>query len=103
MSEKELSPEIQNEIPKAKSNQPKEMTTEESRSYRAALYKPTVIIFTEEQKKEQFRVFWTANKNKYKSSRGIEKALWLHLKAIGMDSADKFEQGLKNFGLKKIK
>lgn len=80
-----------------------EMSLEEAKAYRASLYKPQPKVLTEEQKRESFRVFWASNKSKYGRSKSVEKALWLHLKTIKMDSPEQFAQGLDNFGLKKVK
>lgn len=80
-----------------------EMTLEQSKAYRASLHKPTPKVLTEEQKREEFRIFWAGNKAKYGKSKAIEKAIWLHLKAIKMNSPEQFAAGLDNFGLKKVK
>ena len=80
----------------------KEMTLEESKAYRAALHKPTPKVLTDEQKREAFRIFWTSNKEKYGKGKSIEKAIWLHLKSIKMDTPEQFAAGLKNFGFKKV-
>jgi hypothetical protein len=80
-----------------------EMSPEQARIWRASLYKPTPKVLKEDQKREAFRIFWAANKAKYQKARSIEKALWLHLKAINMDSPENFANGLANFGLKKVK
>jgi hypothetical protein len=79
------------------------MTLEEAKAYRASLYRPQARPLTEAQRREAFRVFWAGNKKKYGSSKYLEHALWLHLKAIGMDSPEQFHDGLFNFGLKKVK
>lgn len=79
-----------------------EMTLEQSKAYRASLHKPVPKPLTDEQKREAFRVFWASNKKKYGKSKTLEKALWLHLKSIGMDSPEQFHDGLFNFGLKKV-
>lgn len=79
----------------------KSMTLEEARKYRASLYVPKEIELSEEEKREQFRVFWAKERNKYKKGKELEEILWLHLKAIKMNEPEKFEEGLKNFGLKK--
>jgi len=55
------------------------------------------------EKKEAFRVFWTAEKGKYKAPKDILSILWIHLKAAKLDSPVDFEKGLKHFGLKKVK
>ncbi len=81
----------------------KEMTLEEAKAYRASLYKPVAVELTEEQKREQFRMFWAQNKRQYGKSKDIEEIIWLHLKAIKMDKPEKFQDGINHFGLKKIK
>jgi hypothetical protein len=80
-----------------------QMTLEQSRAYRAALHKPVVKVMNETQKREAFRVFWACNKAKYGKNKSLERAIWLHLKSIKMDSPEQFAQGLQNFGLKKVK
>lgn len=79
------------------------MSLEEARLWRASLYKAAPRALNEDQKREAFRIFWAANKSKYEKAKSIEKALWLHLKAINMDAPENFADGLANFGLKKIK
>lgn len=76
------------------------MTLEQSKAYRASLYKPAAKVLSPDQKREAFRVFWVANKRKFGDPKNIEKALWMHLKTIGMDSPEKFAEGLRHFGLK---
>ena len=80
-----------------------EMSLEEARAYRASLYKPAPKTLSEAQKREAFRIFWAANKAKYGKSKQLEKAIWLHLKTIGMNSPEQFSQGIDNFGFKKVK
>jgi hypothetical protein len=80
-----------------------QMTLEEARAFRAALYRPQPKPLNEVQKREAFRIFWASNKSKYGKGKSLEKAIWLHLKSIGMDSPEKFHDGLGNFGLKKVK
>ena len=80
-----------------------EMSLAQSKAYRASLHKPTAKVLSEEQKREAFRIFWASNKAKYGKLKAIEKAIWLHLKSIGMNSPEQFSQGLENFGLKKVK
>jgi len=86
---------------KKQSNQ--EMSLEEARAFRASLHKPVPRALSESQKREAFRIFWVSQKSKYGKSKSLEKALWLHLKTIGMNSPEKFVEGLANFGLKKVK
>lgn len=91
----------------AKKNQEKapsrEMSIEEARAYRASLAKPAEPALSEEQKREQFRLFWAQEKHKYGKSKDLESVLWLHLKATQMDEPAKFESGIAHFGLKKIR
>lgn len=79
-----------------------EMTLEEARAYRAARHAAKAPSLSEEQKKEQFRLFWALEKTKYGRPKELEEILWLHLKAIKHDAPEKFEAGLKHFGLKKV-
>jgi hypothetical protein len=79
-----------------------EMSLKEARAYRASLYKPSPRILSEDEKREAFRIYWTTQKAKYGKGKSLEKAIWLHLKTIGMNSPEQFEQGLANFGLKKV-
>jgi hypothetical protein len=80
-----------------------EMSLEEAKSFRASLYKPSPKVFTDAQKREAFRIFWAGHKKKYNKSKAMEKALWLHLKSIGMDKPEDFEKGIFHFGFKKVK
>jgi hypothetical protein len=98
---KSKQPEVAKE--EAKQAAPKEMSLEESRAYRAGLHKPSPKVLNESQKREEFRIFWTSQKAAYGKAKSLEKALWLHLKAIKMDSPEQFAEGLDHFGLKKVK
>ncbi len=80
-----------------------EMTLEEAKAYRASLYKIQPKKFTEDQTKEMFRIWWTAQKSKYGRGKSLERALWLHLKSVGCAHPEKFAEGLAHFGLKKVK
>ncbi len=80
-----------------------EMTLEQSKAYRASLHVPAPKPMNEVQRREAFRVWWTSHKKKYGKSGKLELALWFHLKATGMDHPEKFEAGIFNFGLKKVK
>lgn len=80
-----------------------EMTLAEAKAYRAALHKPAPKNYSEDQKKEMFRIWWAAQKSKYGRGKSLEKVLWMHLKSIDMASPEKFADGLANFGLKKVK
>lgn len=78
-----------------------EMTLEEAKAWRASLHKPSPRVLSEDEKREAFRIFWAGQKAKFGKGKALEKAIWLHLKSIGMNSPEQFEQGLANFGLKK--
>jgi hypothetical protein len=79
------------------------MTVEEAKAFRASLYVAPKAVPTEQQKREQFRLFWAKAKKKYRTrTKGLEKILWLHLQATKNDEPENFEKGLQHFGLKKI-
>jgi len=78
-----------------------EMTLEEARAFRASLYKPQKTILTQAQKREEFRKFWAREKKNYGKSKDLEQILWVHLLATKMDDPEKFEAGVKHFGLQK--
>lgn len=80
-----------------------EMTAEEAKAFRASLHKPQDQVLSEQQKREQFRVFWAQNKRSYGQGKDIESILWLHLRTIKMDDPKDFEAGIAHFGLKKNK
>jgi hypothetical protein len=80
-----------------------EMTVEEARAYRASLHKPVERALDEHEKREAFRVFWAHNRKNYGNKKSLEEILWIHLKAAKMDDPSKFEDGIKNFGLKKVR
>jgi hypothetical protein len=81
----------------------KQMSPEDARAFRASLYRPTERALMPHEKREKFRVFWAANRNKYGKAKNLEEVLWVHLVAMKLDDPNKFEEGLKNFGLKKVK
>jgi len=85
------------------SKNPKEMSLEESRAFRASLYRPLEKILSSDEKREQFRIFWAQEKSKYGRPKGLEQVLWLHLKSVKLDSPAQFTEGLKHFGLKKVR
>jgi hypothetical protein len=79
-----------------------EMTAAEARKYRQDKYKAKAPEMSDEQKREAFRLHWAQEKSKYGKSKDLEEILWLHLKAIKMDTPEKFEAGIKHFGLSKL-
>ena len=79
-----------------------EMTLEEAKAYRASLYKPVPRVLPEQERREEFRLFWAKNRTKYGRDKDLEDVLWIHLKSAKFDDPNKFEEGLKHFGLKKL-
>jgi hypothetical protein len=80
-----------------------DMSLEEAKAYRASLYKPVIKVLSDEEKREEFRLYWAQEKSKYGKSKDLEEILWLHLKASKMNDPSKFEDGLNHFGLRKIR
>ena len=88
---------------KAPTTNKMEMSLEESKAFRASLYKPQPKALSENQKREAFRIFWASQKAHYGKAKSLEHSLWLHLSTIKMNTPDKFVDGLAHFGLKKVK
>lgn len=53
-----------------------------------------------ENDREEFRKFFIGLKRKLNLESDLENVIWLHLKAIGMDKKEKFNEGVKHFGYK---
>lgn len=80
-----------------------EMTLEEAKEFRASLAQPAAQKpLSQKQKRNAFKLYWTQNKKKYGMTSKLEHVLWLHLVATKNDEPQLFEQGLKNFGIKKV-
>ena len=88
---------------KEKFEKKEQMSLEEAKAYRASLYKPTERPLADHEKREEFRKFWAANRNKFNKPKELEEVLWIHLKAMKLDDPKKFEEGVKHFGLKKVR
>lgn len=54
----------------------------------------------EENSKEEFRKYFIQLKRKLNLKSDLENVIWLHFKAAGFDKKDKFDEGIKHFGLK---
>lgn len=78
-----------------------ELTVEEARALRLASHQAKSKEGSDIERREAFRLFWAQNKSKYGRGKELEQVLWVHLKAIGMNSPGKFEDGISHFGLKK--
>jgi len=79
-----------------------EMSVEEAKALRAAKHASIPKKSSESDNKEAFRLFWAKEKASYGKEKSLESVLWVHLKAIKMDSPEKFTAGISHFGLKKI-
>ena len=79
------------------------MSLEEAKAYRASLAKPQAKVWSESEKREEFRKYWAQAKRQYGKAKDLEEILWLHLKSSDNDVPEKFEAGLSHFGLKKVK
>jgi hypothetical protein len=51
----------------------------------------------------KFKEWWAAERRAYGRDKDLEEIIWPHLKSIGCDSPEKFEEGVAHFGLKKGK
>lgn len=91
------------EIQEIKENNAEEMTLAEAKAYRASLNKTVTPVLNEQEKREAFRIFWAQEKSKYGKSKDLEQVLWLHLKATKQDELEQFENGIKHFGLTKVR
>ena len=80
-----------------------EMSLEEAKAFRASLHVPKKKSFSEQEKREEFRIYWAQEKSKYGKSKDLEQILWVHLKSAKFDEPEQFEKGLQHFGLKAIK
>ena len=80
-----------------------EMTDAEAKAWRASLAKPQTKVWSDSEKREEFRKYWAQAKRQYGKAKDIEGILWMHLKSSGNDVPEKFEAGLAHFGLKKVK
>lgn len=88
---------------KKQAQEDQEMSLEEAKAFRASLATTATKPMNAKQKRDAFKVFWTQNKKKYGMTGKLEHVLWLHLVATKNDSPESFENGLKNFGIKKVK
>lgn len=84
----------------AKKQELQQMTLEEARAWRASLAKNETKKLTQKEKRNAFKIYWAQNKKKFGMSNKQEEIIWLHLVSTKNDSPEKFDDGLKNFGLK---
>lgn len=53
-----------------------------------------------EDSREEFRKYFVGLKRKLNLAPEIEQVIWLHLKAVGMATKEKFNEGVTHFGYK---
>ena len=53
-----------------------------------------------EDSREEFRKYFVGLKRKLNLAPELENVIWLHLKAVGMDKKEKFNEGVTHFGYK---
>lgn len=82
----------------AKKTETQEMSPAEMR--RAAHEAKMSTKRVDEATREEFRIYFVELKRKLSLEPEIENVLWLHLKAIGMNKKDKFNDGVRHFGYK---
>jgi hypothetical protein len=62
----------------------------------------SVLVTSEDMTdtREEFRKYFVGLKRKLNLAPELEHVLWLHLKAVGMDKKEKFNEGVQHFGYK---
>ena len=53
-----------------------------------------------EDSREEFRKYFVGLKRKLNLQPELEQVIWLHLKAVGMATKEKFNEGVTHFGYK---
>ena len=79
-----------------------QMSLEEARAYRLKAHQAKKPSLTETQTKEEFRKFWATEKKSYGKPKELEDILWIHAKAMKMDTPEQFSKSIEHFGLKKL-
>lgn len=82
----------------AKETKEQEMTPAEMRkaAYEAKMAEEAVA----EDSREEFRKYFIALRKKLSLDPDLEDIIWIHLKSIGMNKKDQFNDGVKHFGYK---
>jgi hypothetical protein len=75
-----------------------EMTPAEMR--RAAHEAKMAEVAAVEDSRDEFRKYFIGLKKKLDLAPELENVIWIHLRAIGMDKKDQFNDGIKHFGYK---
>ena len=76
----------------------KEMTPKEAR--KAAHEAKMAEVAAIEDSRDEFRKYFIGLKKKLDLDPDLEHVIWVHLRAIGMDKKDQFNDGIKHFGYK---
>lgn len=50
--------------------------------------------------REDFRKYFLKLNKKLELDKSLEEVIWIHLKTIGCDKKEKFDDGIKHFGYK---
>jgi hypothetical protein len=79
-----------------------EMTKEQAQEFRESLFESSETELSENEKREQFRIFWAQNKSKYGKTKEMENVIWLHIKSAKLNNPEDFKAGIKHFGLSEI-
>jgi len=79
-----------------------EEKTERAKARRQALHKAKISTLDVKDAREAFRKYWLVNKKAYGREKDIEEILWIHLKSVSCIQPDQFEDGITEFGLKKL-
>lgn len=53
-----------------------------------------------EDSREEFRKYFVGLKRKLNLAPELENVIWVHLKAVGMDKKEQFNEGVTHFGYK---
>jgi hypothetical protein len=64
--------------------------------------KESTLVTSEDMtdSREEFRKYFVGLKRKLNLAPELENVLWLHLKTMGMDKKEKFNEGVEHFGYK---
>lgn len=78
----------------------KELSPREMRLKIAEEAKKADPVLREKDVREDFRKYFVQLKRKLKLDASLENVIWLHFKAAGFDSKERFDDGIRHFGYK---
>lgn len=81
-----------------KTKKSSEERAEQARKKRLALFVSKAQPKEETNEREEFRKYFLKISKKLALKRSVEEILWTHLKTIGCDKKEKFDEGIKHFG-----